>query len=725
MAAAVTVGLTVNGAVTVLDPQPVTVYSTVTVPAFPPVTTPLCDMVAVPVPANIDQVPPAVASVKAAVFAPEHTVVAPPCMAAAVTVGLTVNGAVTVLDPQPVTVYCTVTVPAFPPVTTPLCDIVAVPVPANIDQVPPAVASVKAAVFAPEHTVVAPPCMAAAVTVGLTVNGAVTVLDPQPVTVYCTVTVPAFPPVTTPLCDIVAVPVPANIDQVPPAVASVKAAVFAPEHTVVAPPCMAAAVTVGLTVNGAVTVLDPQPVTVYCTVTVPALPPVTTPLCDIVAVPVPANIDQVPPAVASVKAAVFAPEHTVVAPPCMAAAVTVGLTVNGAVTVLDPQPVTVYCTVTVPALPPVTTPLCDIVAVPVPANIDQVPPAVASVKAAVFAPEHTVVAPPCMAAAVTVGFTVNGAVTVLDPQPVTVYCTVTVPAFPPVTTPLCDIVAVPVPANIDQVPPAVASVKAAVFAPEHTVVAPPCMAAAVTVGLTVNGAVTVLDPQPVTVYCTVTVPAFPPVTTPPCDIVAVPVPGNIDQVPPAVASVKAAVFAPAHTVDAPPAIATAVTVGLTVNGAVTVLDPQPVTVYCTVTVPALPPVTTPLCDIVAVPVPFNIDQVPPAVASVKAAVFAPEHTVDAPPAIATAVTVGLTVNGAVTVLDPQPVTVYCTVTVPALPPVTTPLCDIVAVPVPFNIDQVPPAVASVKAAVFAPEHTVDAPPAIATAVTVGLTVITD
>ena len=78
----------------------------------------------------------------------------------------------------------------------------------------------------------------------------------------------------------------------------------------------------------------------------------------------------------------------------MAAAVTVGLTVNGAVTVLDPQPVTVYCTVTVPALPPVTTPICDIVAVPVPSNIDQVPPAVASVKAAVFAPEHTVVAPP-------------------------------------------------------------------------------------------------------------------------------------------------------------------------------------------------------------------------------------------------------------------------------------------------------------------------------------------
>ena len=69
-------------------------------------------------------------------------------------------------------------------------------------------------------------------------------------------------------------------------------------------------------------------------------------------------------------------------------------TVSEAVAVLEPHPVIVYCTVTVPALPPVTTPICDIVAVPVPSNIDQVPPDVASVNATVFDPAHTVVAPP-------------------------------------------------------------------------------------------------------------------------------------------------------------------------------------------------------------------------------------------------------------------------------------------------------------------------------------------
>src|SRR4029079_14666818 len=130
----------------------------------------------------------------------------------------------------------------------------------------------------------------------------------------------------------------------------------------------------------------------------------------------------------------------------------------------------------------------------------------------------------------------------------------------------------------------------------------------------------------------------------------------------------------------------------TVRAAVTVVVPQPVTECLTVTDPAVTPVTTPPEVMVAEPVPFKIDQVPPAVASVKAGVVAPTHTVDAPPPIAATTGAPLTVRAAVTVVVPQPVTEYLTVTDPAVTPVTTPPEVMVAEPVPLSIDQVPPAV---------------------------------
>ena len=64
---------------------------------------------------------------------------------------------------------------------------------------------------------------------------------------------------------------------------------------------------------------------------------------------------------------------------------------------------------------------------------------------------------------------------------------------------------------------------------------------------------------------TVTVPAVRPVTIPPAVMLAVPVPGVMDQVPPAVASVNAGLVEPAQTVVAPPAIAATVGNALTVR----------------------------------------------------------------------------------------------------------------------------------------------------------------
>ena len=77
-----------------------------------------------------------------------------------------------------------------------------------------------------------------------------------------------------------------------------------------------------------------------------------------------------------------------------------------------------------------------------------------------------------------------------------------------------------------------------------------------------------------------TVPAVRPVTTPPDVMLAVPVPGVIAQVPPAVASVKAGVFDPIHTVTAPPAIAA------TAGNAFTVIASDEVVPFPQVLLPA-------------------------------------------------------------------------------------------------------------------------------------------
>src|SRR5678809_389709 len=104
---------------------------------------------------------------------------------------------------------------------------------------------------------------------------------------------------------------------------------------------------------------------------------------------------------------------------------------------------------------------------------------------------------------------------------------------------------------------------------------------------------------------------------------------------------------------------------------------------------------------VAEPVPFNIDHVPSGVASVKAGVDEPEHTVAAPPAISDTTGAPITFRAADFTTLPQALfTVYLTVTLPALPPVTTPPCVIVAEPDPFSIDHTPSGVAFVNAGVF-------------------------
>jgi hypothetical protein len=78
--------------------------------------------------------------------------------------------------------------------------------------------------------------------------------------------------------------------------------------------------------------------------------------------------------------------------------------------------------------------------------------------------------------------------------------------------------------------------------------------------------------------------------------------------------------------------------GLIVIAFVAVLvQPLEVTVYTTVALPAVVPVTTPPDVIVADPVPLVMDQVPPAVASVKAGDAVFTHTEDAPPPIAATV----------------------------------------------------------------------------------------
>ena len=198
-------------------------------------------------------------------------------------------------------------------------------------------------------------------------------------------------------------------------------------------------------------------------------------------------------------------------------------------------------------------------------------------------------------------------------------------------------------------------------------------------------------------------------------MLAVPVTEVIDQVPPAVASMNAAVVDPAHTAAAPPVIAETVGNALIVRVEVAMFEHEPlVTVYTTFTLPAVSPVTTPPAVMLAVPVPLVIDHVPPAVASVKAGVVDPTHTEVVPPPIADTVGRAFTVREVVAELEQEPlVTVYTTETVPGVRPVTTPPVVMLAVPVPFVIDHVPPEVASVNEAVVVPTQTNVAPPDIA------------
>jgi hypothetical protein len=275
-----------------------------------------------------------------------------------------------------------------------------------------------------------------------------------------------------------------------------------PSHTVAEPPVIAATTGNAFIVNGVVTLVEqPSVATVYSTVTFPAVKPETTPDALIVAVPVPLAIDQTPAAVAFAKAGVEDPSHTVAEPPVIAATTDNAFIVNGVVTFVEqPSVVTVYSTVTFPAVKPETTPDALTVAVPVPLVIDQIPVAVAFAKAGVEDPSHTVAEPPVIGATTGNAFIVNGVVTFVEqPSVVTVYSTVTFPAVKPETTPDALIVAVPVPLVIDQTPAVVAFAKAGVEDPSHTVAEPPVIGATtgnVVLPETITVAVVELQPEP-------------------------------------------------------------------------------------------------------------------------------------------------------------------------------------------------------------------------------------
>ena len=128
----------------------------------------------------------------------------------------------------------------------------------------------------------------------------------------------------------------------------------------------------------------------------------------------------------------------------------------------------------------------------------------------------------------------------------------------------------------------------------------------------------------------------------------------------------------------------------TVTVLVTWVDPQPVTVYLIVAVPADTPVTSPLLFTVAILVALLL-HTPPGVASANWVVPC-EHT-DWLPVIAATTGALPTVTVLVTWVDPQPVTVYMIVAVPADTPVTSPLLFTVAILVALLL-HTPPAVAS-------------------------------
>jgi hypothetical protein len=168
------------------------------------------------------------------------------------------------------------------------------------------------------------------------------------------------------------------------------------------------------------------------------------------------------------------------------------------------------------------------------------------------------------------------------------------------------------------------------------------------------------------------------------------------HVPPDVALVMVMVKPPAHTVDAPTIAAGN---GNTVTIVVMI---QPVeSVYVITEVPAEMPVTTPDINPTWAFEVSELDHVPPVSVSDNE-VVCPTHTVLIP---SIGVGSGLTVT---TVVRKQPVaSVYVTITVPGLVPVTptdVPVGVIVAVPVPGVMLHVPPGVV-VLSVVVRPLHT--------------------
>ena len=224
---------------------------------------------------------------------------------------------------------------------------------------------------------------------------------------------------------------------------------------------------------------------------------------------------------------------------------------------------------------------------------------------------------------------------------VIVYEIVVVPAERPVTTPLFETVAT-VGAELLHTPESVTSLRAVVL-PTQTLFVPPMAAGVPGSALTVRTFVAEFPQPEVIVYLTVTVPAVSPVTTPPLVMLAVPVPGTIDHVPPPVASVKAGNVEFTQTEAAPPLIVATFGRALIVSAFVAEFPQPEVIVYLTVTDPAVSPVTTPPLVMLAVPVPGTIDHVQPPVASVKAGVVEPTQTEAAPPPMLATVGNALTV----------------------------------------------------------------------------------
>ena len=219
-------------------------------------------------------------------------------------------------------------------------------------------------------------------------------------------------------------------------------------------------------------------------------------------------------------------------------------------------------------------------------------------------------------------------VTGIVPQAlVMVYTMVSVPETRPLTTPAADTVARVVFVLL-QLPPAVASVNV-VEAPGQTELLPEI--AATNGDAISNGKRETNVPQLlVTVYLSVSIPEFTPVTTPPEVIVAIEV-YMLLQVPP-VAAVVSVVVPPVQMLEVPPSVTGALIFTVTTRNTEPVKPQLFVTEYLMVSVPADMAVTNPVLLIVATEV-FALDQVPPAVPSVSARVL-PTHTADEEPEIA-------------------------------------------------------------------------------------------